>query len=280
MAQQFVRTRQISLVLDRTTGEAPVAVSKAAATPEDLGISSRQNTLFVERYIKNLKCRCRIKSLPFVPAPMPPLGVTDNEKLQAIVENEANNPHKLIQMLIKESDSLLAIWGEIASIYLLNRNQGYNVRLSLYFAEGDILELDDKGIFAIRVVPDGYGVLSGEDYLHIYGLHKEIVTVVPKEVGPMNFTHKRETIPAGTVKKIVNSNPDRRYLLVNNIVPFNQTGTVWIQEGTVGHADRLGGPLYERGSFEWNWSFLETPRTSSFWAYAESDAEVTVVEGV
>lgn len=280
MAQQFVRTKQISLVLDRTAGETPVSVSQAAATAEELGVSSRQNTLFVERYIKNLKCRCRIKSLPFVPAPAPALGASESAKLQAIVENEANNPHKVLQMLLKKSDSLLATWGEIASIYLLNRNQSYNVRLALYFSEGDILELDDQAIFAVRMAPDGHGILSGDDFLHIYGLHKEIVTLVPREVGPMSHTHKREFIPAGTVKKIVNSNPDRRYLLVNNIVPFNQTGTVWLQEGNTGYADKLGGPLYERGSFEWNWSFLETPRTSAFWAYSETDSEVTVVEGV
>lgn len=280
MATQFVRKKQLSLILDRTTGEAPVAVSLAASTAEDLGVSSRQNTLFVERYIKNLKCRCRIKSLPFVPPPSPPLGTSESAKLQAFAENEANNPHKILQLLIKESDSLLATWGEIGSIYLLNRNQSYNVRLALYFSEGDILELDDRGIFSVRIVSDGHGLLSGDDWVHIYGLHKEIVTVVPKEVGPMNFTHKRESIQAGTVKKIVNSNPDRRYLLVNNIVPFNQTGTVWLQEGNIGYTDKLGGPLYERGSFEWNWSFLETPRTSAFWAFSETNCEVTVVEGV
>lgn len=180
MAQQVVRTKYISVLMGAGSGETTFPISIPRLTAAEVGVSDANNTLFSERYIKNLKARIKISSLPFIPVPNFGLGLSESEKLTAIVENEKNNPHKLMQMLVK-GDGMMDEWGEIGSILMLNRNQSYNSRLSIFFTDGDILELDSGATFAVRMVPDGHGVLSGDDWIHIYGLYKEVCTILPNE---------------------------------------------------------------------------------------------------
>lgn len=277
--EQIVVPKQISIVLNKDTGGQLVPITPPPSTPFSLGLTS-DYVLSITKFVKDLRCRTNIASLRKVPFPVLELGLSDSEKLAIIEENERNNPHKMLQILLGGEDG---IFGEIGNMIMPNRGKSYNNRLFIFFSDGDVMELAKESTMAVRVVDDGYGLLSSwgdnDDFIHIYGLYKEQIFMMPTATRQLQYKQFVSSIGAGVAINILEKNQDRQHLVITNASDLEVGGRIWVQISEFEQAKEVGIPLWPGGSYTWIWNLMEKPMTSGISIFSESGAQVAVVEG-
>lgn len=279
MTDQLVRTRQISFVLDRDDVSNVIPISFPRATHADLGLGA-QSLIFSNRFIKGLRCRSRISSLGAPVFPDLANVISDDDRIRALIEAEKQSPHKTLQLLLSTGSSDLT-WGELGTINFTNQGSSVNNKLSLFFTDSDTLEIDQDAIFACRIANDGHGLLSGDDWVHIYGLYKEQIFIQPLFTRSLTYlTPPAFNVAPGGATQVVGENLNRQYLVVSNSSDPALGGRIWLSFGTNPPQQMGGIPLWPGGSFKWSWSLLEKPITAPCWAWAEgATQQVGLIEG-
>lgn len=193
----------------------------------------------VNTSITSAKAHAKIDSLAPIKLPDFTLEDSETDKIYKTLGIEWTSARKQLDLLLTINGT---DWKSVASISLLNPS-GYPYRvynLLNLFTENLTIELGDNGMLGVQIINVGYGVLSGNDKLTIYGsfqreivLQQEIFVPAPTPIStnteedeimaltPLSYSTKNIIIIPGNQDysekvKIASSLPTRKYLLIVN----------------------------------------------------------------
>lgn len=218
------------------------------------------NIVSYNLFVKNFKAYAKIRSVPI--APMPILFDEDNEtvRIQKILDIEWRTPRKQIDLFISNGE-IDSTWETVGSVSLLNPSgypyRSYNL-LDIYTANLAI-ELGEKGKIGVKITDVGYGLLQPEDEVTIHGSYVQEISVAsegstggivnPPTITPIEMEEVKIEIASGLSTLIANSNPDRIYLLLQNI---SNDETCWITFANGEAVENAGLKIPAGGHYEFS----------------------------
>lgn len=208
----------------------------------------RVSTLRYYGFITDLRMKIQIRSI--TESVIPNLGVESNrtDRLIAVRDMEWNSPRKELHLFMETSRHPLT---HITSISLLNRQPYYVVNLMPYFTDNGIVNIANDTRLSARIQNAGYGLLTGQDEVVVYGSCKEEVTTLPEEERTIQSCQSYTwTVGTGSAQ-ILPSNPNR---LQVTFVNRHATGTIYLNYGNVAEVGKGIALMPNGGSYEINFT--------------------------
>lgn len=222
------------------------------------------------RYIKNLKAYTSINSTSAVPIPDFKFEDSETEKLSKVIESEWASQRKQLDIKIS-NDGIQSIISSVS----LTKSNGYPFRIyNLLDLMTDNLafEAGTTDSVIIQAVDVGYGLLTQQDIVNVYGSYVEeiVVRVAESIIGYINET----TFPltANQSETISVASDLKKYVLIQNksnadiYLSFNQLVNI-----------SNGIKLSSMGTYELNTK--NTPYYGDIYALCETNNSVLVIEG-
>lgn len=150
--------------------------NRAETIKNQLLPESKYQLISCNAFIRNLKLKSTIKSIPEAPLPVFPATASDTEKLQITLDIEWKSPRKNANLLLSSAPG---VWDEIAYLSLLNVS-GYPFRtynIMDAFTDNLAIDLGDNGQVGIQISNVNYGLLTEVDSVVAYGSVVEEITV-------------------------------------------------------------------------------------------------------
>jgi hypothetical protein len=197
-------------------------------------------------FVTSLRCTVDIKSIPEAPIPDVEPTATRAEKLTAVRDMEWLSARKELEILMKVSGSG---WLPIAAISLLNRVPHYMINLLPYFTDNVSFDMANDAVLGARIVDAGYGLLSGNDHVTIFGSVREEIVSLPTDSTEIALSQSHNWTIDGTSVVILPTNPNRlQATFVNN----DANDTVYLSYGAIAETGKGIALMPNGGSYEIN----------------------------
>jgi hypothetical protein len=222
----------------------------------------------INGFLKNLKAFSNINSLAEATLPDIKLEDSDQERLIKILNIEWNAARIQLDLEIS-SDGINFI--KIGSVSLINQ-MGYpykNYSLLDFYTDGLAAELGANGKIACTIKDVGFGKLSANDELTIYGsVAQEIVL---NDISSVSMASLVTTaVSSNVATKIVNSNSNRRGLLIFN----DSASKVYLGFSNAIDTTNYSIPLMANKGYE----FPQPIFTGNIYAYSATAINLQVTE--
>lgn len=181
-------------------------------------LNPRHDIISKNKFIKNLKAYASIKSVPEAELPDFLLEDSETEKLAKVLDVEWGAQRKQLNLLIKNSND--NEWMSIGEISLLNP-AGYPYRIyNLLDIVTDNLafELSSDAKLAVQIENVGYGLLTTDDKVNIYGSYIEEI-VIDDSIKPITSIFEKTVLVNQESVIAVLPNSQRKYLIIQNNNP-------------------------------------------------------------
>jgi hypothetical protein len=169
---QIAQSKNIAIPLTHQSGNDLITIYQTTHLSIGRDYLPKQKLLAFNVFLKNLKAYARIKSLP--EAPLPEFELTDSEtqKLYKVLDVEWNSPRKILDLLIKSSET---DWAVIGTVSMLNP-AGYPFRTYSLFdllTDNLVFEMGTNTSLGVRINNAGFGLLDPTDSVVIHGSYTE-----------------------------------------------------------------------------------------------------------
>jgi len=176
--RRIPRVKTICLELTATSATSIVQVFSTDSIQNTAKYSSIATEVITNGYIKNFRCKAKIKSLPEITLPVFDITETQSMRENKALSIEWGSPRK--QLNCYASSDRGANWIEVDAVSLLNP-AGYPYRtynLLDLFSDNLALELGADAVVGVGLVEAGSGILTSEDKISIFGSYLEEVILV------------------------------------------------------------------------------------------------------
>ena len=190
-------------------------------------------------FLQSLRVRIDISSIEESDIPNLEPESTRAERLAAVREMEWLSKRKELEILVRNHEMP---WLELFRISLLNRRPYYIVNLLPYFTEGSDFLMGNTLQVAARIKNAGYGLLSDNDTVTIFGGVQEQAWYLDPNSQPMVTNSNSTTYnnctnyafpPVTDVSSVIlEENTNRKYTMLIN----NGVNRVWVGQGEVATA--------------------------------------------
>lgn len=229
------------------------------------------NIISRNKFIKNLKAYASIKSLPEAQLPDFLLEDSETEKLNKVLDVEWGAQRKQLSLLIRKDSN--SDWMSIGETSLLNPS-GYPYRIyNLLDIVTDNLafELSDTASLGVQVEDVGYGLLTTDDKLNIYGSYIEEF-VIDDSVQPITSIFEKTVLLNQESVIAVLPNEQRKYVIIQN----NNTHDIHF---SLSQSAGLGSPIIKPGG-HYELSINDVPYFDEISIYSEFNSAALIVEGI
>lgn len=246
MTKLIEQTYQRSVqILERLTtsdqGSVKTVYEPGYVSPFDLVASTR-----FYGFITDLRCKVDIKSLDEQALPNISIGDSRTERVTAVRDMEWKNPRKQLNLLLRNPKA--GDWINVASISLLNREPYYQVNLLQYLSDNVAFAVANDSAIGVQIENVGYGLLSTNDEVTIWGSVKEELSIVPTAERVVTHTTAYSWNVTDQSKILLPNNQDRLQATIVNI----GTASVFLNFNTAAQSG-LGITLVPQGgSYEVN----------------------------
>lgn len=213
------------------------------------GLASPWDQIAVNRYygfITDLRMKVKIRSIPEKPLPELDVEQSRTQRITAVRDMEWTGERYQFGLYMECSNSPLL---HIASVSLLNRIPYYHVNLMPYFTDNAIINIANDARILGRVEDAGYGLLSGDDDLVIFGSCKEEFTTLPETPRQIQASQSYGLPIADSSVVCLPANPSRLQATFINTSP---SATIFLHYGLNAQQDRGIALLPNGGSYEIN----------------------------
>lgn len=218
-------------------------------------------------YVTDLRCKVNIQSIDEQALPEIGLGDSRTARVNAVRDMEWRSPRKQMNLMLRTASA--GDWIEIAPISLLNRDPYYQVNLLQFLSDNVAFAVANDSAIGLQIVDAGYGLLSGNDEVVIWGSVKEELNIIPP--GQRIVTHSAQYGRTVTDQSsiVLGANQDRLQATIVN----TGAATVFLNYNTQAQAGLGIALVAQGGSYEIN---LSNPFKGSISAVCNGGESTTV----
>lgn len=222
------------------------------------------------KFIKNLKVYSSIKSIPEANLPDLRLEDSETEKLLKALDVEWGSQRKQLNLLIKNNDN--SRWMPIGETSLLNPS-GYPYRIyNLLDIVTDNLafEIGDTAKLGVQIEDVGYGLLTTNDKVNIYGSYIEEF-VIDNSISPITNIFEKTVLINQESVIVVLPNKQRKYIIIQNNNNHDIHFSLSQNAGSGSTIIKAGG--------HYELFINNVPYFGEISIYSEYDSNVLIIEG-
>lgn len=179
----YNRNESFTLRLNSTSADRIITVWEARQSEADASYLREAEHVIINGFLKNFRIKSQLRSIPEITLPNLPIDQSRTERLNAIRNIEWTNPRKHLKLHFASTAN---DWHHVATVSLLNVMPYRLINLMEYFTPNIALELGATGAVGVSVEDAGYGLLTGNDELVLYGSATTEVVVIPSEIRPID----------------------------------------------------------------------------------------------
>lgn len=261
----YNRNESFALKLDATSGDRVITVWEPRHSTEDAVYLQEAEHVILNGFIKNLRVKAQINSISEVTLPNLTIEQSRVERLNLVRNLEWTSARKHLKLHVATSPG---VWFDIATVSLLNVPPYRLINLMEYFTPGLALELGATGAIGVSMENAGYGLLSGNDELIIYGSATCEVIVIPRAVEPINSCQPYGWTVGTTSQVILGAQNGRKQITLVN----KGNSPVYLGLGTPAEVNKGITLMNNGGSYEFN----RSNNPFNLYVSAISEAETTL----
>lgn len=231
-------------------------------------------------FLTELRVMVQLVSIEEGAIPNPALTASRTDKINLVYEYEWQSPRKVLGLYLGERNNpTKSLVGQVS---LVRRDPMYQKGLLKYLTESIAYSFAPNLQLYARIENAGYGFLSSNDVITIFGAAREEWVDVTSGLNEFNSTTQAIFNVNSVATKVLNSNSQRRTaLLVNNEVVTDSAQIkdriIYLNLGTQSDLNS-GIPIYPNGgSFEINDRNLFR---GEIYAISSLPAQLNVIEGL
>lgn len=258
-------SRTIRTSLNQDSGSEIIRITDDSGS---LGLNPNSKIVSRNRFIKNLKAYASIQSTSEVLLPDFNLEDTETEKLNKVLDVEWGSERKQLNLLIGQTDD----WMVLGKTSLLNPS-GYPYRIyNLLDIVTDNLafELSSDIELALQIEDVGYGSLTNQDVVNVYGSYMEEV-VVDNYLSEITSIIEFDIDVFNQSTFLLTSDDRRKYVFIQN------NGTNDLHISLSAFATGRGMTIKPGGHYEFDTK--NVPYFEVISGYSENRTNVLVIEG-
>lgn len=264
--QTYNRNRPITVKLDSTSSSRIITVFENRTDVEDSNYLMNAQHVIYNGFVKTLRAKVAINSIPETTLPGLTLEQSRNERLLAVRDVEWNSPRKQLDLYLSQTYNN---WHHIGSISLLRIPPFRIVNLMEFYTENIAIELGSTGAIGVAIKDVGYGLLGNGDEVVIYGSATTEVVVVPQEIKPIQSCTDYGWTVGTESAMILPATDDRKQITFTN----TGDGTVYVNLGSDAELGKGIALMPRGGSYEFNRS--NNPYNGSIHAIATEASLLT-----
>lgn len=169
--------------------------------------------VIVNGFVKSLRARTNITSIPEVDLPNIPIEDSRTERLSKVRNIEWKEPRKHLKLWTKNASNS---WFHIATVSLLNIPPYRLFDLQVYFSANLMIELGESGAIGASIENAGYGLLSGQDEVVIFGSGTTEIIAIPKQVPSIGVSNNYGWTITNESQLILPSDANRKQITLTN----------------------------------------------------------------
>lgn len=177
--ETYNRNQPIILKLDASSSDRIITVFQCKSGAEDAGYLKNADHVVLNGFVKTLRIKSAIKSVPEVQLPNLSVEQSRTERLNLLRNLEWTSPRKELWLYVAETFNN---WLPIASVSLLNIQPYRIINLMEYLTENLAFELGSTGAIGVAIKNAGYGLLGANDEVIVYGSATTEVVVIPASI--------------------------------------------------------------------------------------------------
>lgn len=261
----IAKTIQLSLVQENGSNVIKLTDN---SLPSNFNITN--NIISRNKFIKNLKAYVSIKSLPEAELPNFLIEDSETEKLNKVLDVEWGAQRKQLNLLIRKDNN--SDWMPIGETSLLNPT-GYPYRIyNLLDIVTDNLafELSDTASLGVQIEDVGYGLLTTDDKVNIYGSYIEEF-VINDSMNPITNIFERTVLLDQESIIAVLPNEQRKYVIIQNNNNHDIHFSLSTNAGSGSTVIKSGG--------HYELFINNVPYYNEISIYSEYNSSVLIVEG-
>lgn len=266
LQQTYSRTQQILSSFREGNNSLQTIYQPSAISPYD-----RVQTLRFYGFITSLRMRVDINSMVEADIPNLDADTSRTERLTALRDMEWRSPRKQISFFMRTAR---LDWQPIFDVSLMNRLPYYQVNLLPYLTDNISFDTSNDFMLGAQITDVGYGKLSGEDNVLIFGSVREEITTLPTDSKEISFAQPFSWEINTDSRVILPANPKRQQV---TLVNRSLTEEVFINYGSSSQMNRGITLMRGGGSYEINMSNLYRGAIS---AVSSGNASLTGIEAV
>lgn len=213
------------------------------------GFTTPWDRLPINRYygfITDLRAKIKITSIPEKPLPVLDAEQSRTERLTAVRDLEWMSERYELGLYLQASGTGIL---HIASLSLLNRRPFYQINLLPYFTDNSLINIASDARILARIENAGYGLLSGQDEVVIFGSVKEEVTTLPEDAKQISFCQNFGLTVGATSVQLLPANANR---LQATFVNTHSSNRVFLNYGALATVNQGIALMPNGGSYEIN----------------------------
>lgn len=266
--QTYNRNRPLGLKLDSSSADRIITVFENRTDTEDSNYLMTAQHVVYNGFVKTLRAKAVINSIPETTLPGLTVEQSRNERLLAMRNVEWQSPRKQLDLYLAETYNN---WHHIGSLSLLNIPPFRVVNLMEYFTENIAIELGSTGAIGVGIRDAGYGLLGNGDEVIIFGSSTTEIVVVPNNPKPIeSCTDYGWTITPNS-ELILPAQDDRKQITFTN----TGAGTIYLNLGAAAEVGKGIALMPRGGSYEFNRA--NNPYNGSIHAVATEDSGLTAL---
>jgi hypothetical protein len=267
LQQTYSRTQQILVPFS----ESDATGFRAIYVPSAISPYDRVQTLRFYGFITSLRMKVDINSIQESVLPNLEADASRTERLTALRDMEWRSPRKQISFYLKTA---YVDWQPIFDISLLNRLPYYQVNLLPYLTDNISFDTSNDCQLGARITDAGYGLLSGEDRITLYGSVREEITTLPTDAKEISFGTPHSWTANSNSQLILPANSNR---LQATLINTSLTNEVFLNYGGMASLGEGITLMRGGGSYEINLSNMYRGAIS---AISANPAVITGIEAV